>query len=228
MSSTSKQQEDQSKAREQAAQERPKSAEPAGAATSAETEPKTEPASAQTPEAAGAGQREDIAKTAAEADRLKQELEAAKDQMLRAHAELENFRKRTYRQMEEERKYAALPLVRDLVPVLDNLERAIEASEQNHDTASLLEGVKMVAQQFAAVLEQHHCKRINAQGAAFDPHRHEAIAQKPSADHPAGTVLDVAQVGYELHDRVVRPARVVVATSPAGDGSEAAGEGDAS
>ncbi len=151
----------------------------------------------------------------AELKRLEQELAVANDQVLRAHAELENFRKRIYRQMDDERKFAGMPLIRDLVSVVDNLERAIQAAEQNESSSSLLDGVKMVAQQFTAVLDQHHCKRITAKGEAFDPHLHEAIAQQPSQEHPEGSVIDVAQVGYQLHDRVVRPSHVLVSTGPA-------------
>lgn len=152
----------------------------------------------------------------AERERMEQELAAAKDQVLRAHAELENFRRRAHRQMEDERKYAGVPLIRDLLSVVDNLERAIQSAEQNENAASLLDGVRMVAQQFAMVLEQHHCKRIEATGAAFDPHLHEAISMQPSDEHPEGSVMDVAQIGYRLHDRVVRPTQVLVSTGPTG------------
>jgi molecular chaperone GrpE len=148
----------------------------------------------------------------AEAEELQAALAEANDRALRAQAELENFRKRVYRQMDEERKYAGLPLVRDLLPVIDNLERAIDAAEQDENSSSLLEGVKMVVQQFSSVLEQHHCKRINAKGETFDPHLHEALAQQPSEDCPAGCVVDVAQIGYQLHDRVVRPSQVFVSS----------------
>lgn len=148
----------------------------------------------------------------AEVDRLQAELSHATDRALRAHAELENFRKRTYRQMDEERKYAVLPLIRDLVPVVDNLERAIGAA--NGGAAGLLDGVKLVLQQLQSVLVGHHCQRIAAEGQTFDPQVHEAIAQHPSATHPAGTIVAVTQVGYLLHDRLVRPAQVLVSAGP--------------
>jgi len=141
---------------------------------------------------------------------LREELEAAKDRVLRSQAELENYRKRVAREMQDLHRYANLPLMRDLLPVLDNINRAIEAAEKTHDTASLLDGVKMVAQQFAGVFEKHDCTEIRAQDQPFDPHRHEAISQQPSDDHPPGTVVTVAQTGYQLHDRVVRPSQVVV------------------
>ncbi len=158
---------------------------------------------------------------AEEVEELKAAVAEANDRVLRAQAELENFRKRVYRQMDDERKYASLPLLRDLLPVIDNLDRAIQAAEQNENSTSLLEGVTMVAQQFSAVLEQSHCKKIDAEGATFDPHLHEALAQQPSEEHPAGSVLEVMQIGYQLHDRVVRPSQVFVsAGTPEQDTNE--------
>jgi molecular chaperone GrpE len=148
----------------------------------------------------------------AEMQRLEDELAAAHDRALRAHAELDNYRKRTARQMEEERKYATLTLVRDLLPVVDNLERAMQAAEQNQNGAGLLQGVTLVVQQLASVLERHDCQRIDAKGSAFDPHLHNAIGQMPSAELPAGVVAEVALAGYRMHDRVVRPAQVLVST----------------
>jgi molecular chaperone GrpE len=141
---------------------------------------------------------------------LEVELAAANDRAVRAHAELENFRKRVYREMEEERKYACLSLFRGLLPVMDNLQRAIASAQQSPDVNSLFEGVQLVAQQLEAVLQQHHCTRIDAKGKLFDPHLHEAIAQLPSQDFSAGIVIDVTLPGYVLHDRVVRASQVLV------------------
>jgi len=147
------------------------------------------------------------------------EMQQAVDRELRCRAELENYRKRAAREMAEQRRYANLPLMRDLLPVMDNLRRAIEAAEKTHDTASLLEGVKMVSQQFGSVLERHHCKQIAALDEPFDPHLHEAVSQQPSGEHPANTVLVETQTGFQLHDRVVRPSQVVVSTLPPKDAS---------
>ena len=146
--------------------------------------------------------------------KLEAELHEAGERLLRSQAELENYRKRARREMEEERRYATLPLVRDLLSVVDNLERAIEAAQQTSDSAGLLEGVKMVAAQFTGTLAQHQCVRIETVGTTFDPHLHQAIAQEASTEHPAGTITRAAQVGYKLHDRVVRPAQVFVSTGP--------------
>ena len=148
----------------------------------------------------------------AEIARLQAEVQEANDRALRTNAELENFRKRSRREMEEERRYAALPVMRDILNVCDNLDRAIEAAEKNTAGSGLLEGVKMVSLQLNTYLEQHLCRRITAVGEAFDPHRHEAIAQEPSAEHPAGVVTRVTRHGYQLHDRVIRPAQVMVST----------------
>jgi molecular chaperone GrpE len=146
-----------------------------------------------------------------EMDQLRGELEDARGRILRAQAELENFRRRVQRERDEERRYANLGLLRDLLPVVDNVGRAIEAAERTPDTASLLEGLKLVAQLLVAVLTQHHCTRIAPLGEPFDPHLHQAISQQPTSEHPANTVTTVVQNGYLLHDRVIRPAQVVVA-----------------
>ncbi len=153
----------------------------------------------------------------AELRRLEQELAVAHDAALRSHAELDNFRKRSFRELEEQRKYAGLSVMRDLLPVLDNLDRAIQAAEQNESSSGLLEGVSMVAQHLHSVLEQHHCKRIEAKGSAFDPNLHEAIGQLHCSEFPAGLVAEVTTVGYELHGRVVRPSQVFVSLGPADD-----------
>lgn len=146
--------------------------------------------------------------------RLEQDLADANERVLRVQAELENYRKRARREMEDERRYAIIPLARDLIQVVDNLERAIEAAGQSDTDQGLLEGVKMVAAQLDAVLSQHQCVRIAAVGEPFDPNQHEAIGQEPSSEHPAGTVSRAFQSGYKLHERVIRPAQVFVSSGP--------------
>lgn len=146
---------------------------------------------------------------------LRMQLDEAKDRALRMQAELENYRKRVAREMAEERRYANLPLMRELLPVLDNMDRAVEAAEKTRDAEGLLEGVKMVAGQLEGVLQRYHCLKINALGEPFNPHLHEAISQQSSDEHPPGTVLQVTQPGFQLHDRVVRPSQVVVSAPEA-------------
>src|SRR5262245_18659282 len=141
-------------------------------------------------------------------------LRDANERALRTQAELENYRKRSQRELVEERRYAVVPLVRDLLPVVDNLERAIEAAQQSPDGGGLLAGVKMVAAHLENVLKQHQCIRIETVGAPFDPNLHQAIAQESSDQYPAGIVTRAAQAGFKLHDRVIRPAQVFVSTGP--------------
>ena len=133
-----------------------------------------------------------------------------RDRELRSQAELDNYRKRAARELDERLRYANMALLRDLLPVVDNVDRAIDAAEKNADAAALLEGFKMVHKQLGDALARHHCRPIDALNEPFDPHKHHAVMQQPSAEHPANTVLMVTQNGYELHDRVVRPSQVIV------------------
>lgn len=155
----------------------------------------------------------DTERLQAELDGVRSELEKARDLELRALADLENYRKRVSRQMDEERRYAPLPVVRDLLPVLDNLKRTVEAGEKSQDASGLLEGVKNTIKQFYTMLERHHCVPIEALHQPFDPHVHEAVLQQPSAEYPANTVLHEVQTGFKLYDRVVRPTQVIVSTA---------------
>jgi len=147
-----------------------------------------------------------------EAGQLRLELEEAKNGKLRAMADLENYRTRINRQMTEERKYASIDLMRDLLPVWDNIGRALEAVSATHNLESLVEGVHMVHSQFLEILLKHHCEQIEAMGQPFDPNVHASVAQMPSAEHPANTVIEEVQLGFRLFDRVVRPSQVVLAS----------------
>jgi len=151
---------------------------------------------------------------AAETETLRGELAAMKDRYLRTHAELDNYRKRAQRELADQRRYANIDLLRDLLPVLDNVDRAIQAAEKTRDPDSLLQGFKMVAQQIERLLDQYQCKPLAALHTAFDPRMHEAILQVPDAEHPDRTVVQVAVPGYVLHDRVGRPSQVVVSARP--------------
>ena len=161
------------------------------------------------------------AEDAEPANEIENELAAEKDRLLRLQAEMENLRSRTAREIVDERRYAPLPIIRDLLPVLDNINRAlvaaeqIEAAEQSGEEGSLLEGFKLVRQQLLTVLEQHNCKQIETVGQPFDPQVHEAILQQPSDDQPANHILQETQAGYQLHDRVVRASQVIISSGPA-------------
>ncbi|MFV2067414.1 MAG: nucleotide exchange factor GrpE, partial [Pirellulales bacterium] len=123
-----------------------------------------------------------------------EQLQQANDRVLRLQAELDNVRRRTSREILEQQRYAALPLIRDLLPVLDNIHRAIDAAEKGDDASGLLDGFKLVQQQLETVLQQHECTEIDALHEPFDPHRHEAISQLGDSEHPPGTILHVVQV----------------------------------
>jgi len=131
------------------------------------------------------------------------------DRLLRLAADFENYKKRAARERQEYVQLANEGLIGELLPVLDDLERALAAAEQ-HEEAQLEEGVRLVHRALAALLERHGVRRIETDG-KFDPHVHEALLSQPSEEAESGSVLDVVQKGYKLGDRVVRPARVIVA-----------------
>lgn len=138
-----------------------------------------------------------------------------KEKWARALADLENFRKRVYREMDDERKYQSLPMLKSLLPVFDGLDRAVFAASQSKNFDDLLNGVVMTIKQLESALAGLGAKPIQAQGQPFDPNMHEAISQAPSEDYPPMTVLHDVERGYTLHDRVVRPTKVIVSTAPA-------------
>ena len=133
------------------------------------------------------------------------------DRLLRTQAELDNYRKRSRREFEDAQRYREIDLLRDLLPVLDNVQRAIEAAEKTADVDGLRSGFRMTAQQIEKLLADHGCLAIETDGAAFDPTVHDAILQQPVANAVPGTIVGTAIRGYRLHDRVVRPAQVIVA-----------------
>lgn len=155
---------------------------------------------------------------------LKQEVEDFRNRAMRWQAELENYQKRVARQLAEERRYAGMDLIRDLLPVYDNLQRASQSAEQNHDIAQLLQGLRMIVKQWEDVLARHHCQKIEALHKPFDPNVHHAISRQATGDVPPNTVIYVAQDGFVLHDRVVRPSQVVVSMALPTAGGEGPSE----
>jgi len=131
------------------------------------------------------------------------------DRLLRLAADFDNYKKRAAREREEYVVLANARLLTELLPVIDDLERALAAAEQ-HEEAQLEEGVRLVHRSLAALLERHGVTAIETDG-KFDPHVHEAMLAQPSQEADSGSVLEVVQKGYKLGDRVVRPARVIVA-----------------
>ena len=142
---------------------------------------------------------------------LRSENEDLKDQLLRARAETENVRKRAGRDAESGRRFAAAPVVTALLPVMDNLRRAVDAAKAGGDPQELVTGVGMVLGEFERTFAAHGVRPIEAVGNPLDPNRHEAVAQRPDADAEPMTVLQEVEPGYLLHDRVLRPAKVIVA-----------------
>jgi molecular chaperone GrpE len=136
---------------------------------------------------------------------------------LRAVADLENYRKRTVREKDELRQYAATRVLEDLLPVLDNLALGLAAAKQTGaEMKALIGGVEMVMTQLKAALANHGLVEINPAGQPFDPHRHQAISHQPSADIPAEHVLTVVRTGYALNGRLLRPASVIVSSGAKG------------
>lgn len=157
---------------------------------------------------------EPLPQEAAHGGAIAAELAETKEKLLRSQAELENFRKRSRREAEEAERYREFGLLRDLLPVLDNVQRAIEAAEKTADAGSLLAGFRMTAQQIEKLLGDHGCTPIETDGKPFDPEVHEAILHQPVDGMPEGQVVAAVSRGYRLHDRVVRPAQVIVAKRP--------------
>jgi len=161
--------------------------------------------------------------------RLESELASAKkdatdhyERHLRAVADLENFRKRTVREKDELRQYAAARVLEDLIPVLDNLGLGLAAAKApKADLQTLVGGVEMVLTQAKSSLAQHGLKDINPVGQPFDPNLHESISAQPSADVPEGSVLSVVRTGYSLNGRLLRAASVVVSSGVASKTTEA-------
>lgn len=147
----------------------------------------------------------------AEYERLKKELDEAKDRGLRALAELENYRARTKRLHDEERKYASADLARAMLPVWDNLSLALQIDDPDNNGKAVLEGVKMVADEFLKIFKNNGIEKIDALHKPFDPNFHESVAFMPSDEFPANTVLVEVKSGFKLHDRVLRAAQVVLA-----------------
>ena len=146
---------------------------------------------------------------------LQMQVADAEKRVLMAHADLENFRRRNRRDMQDQLKYAPLKVMQDVLEAVDNLQRAVESYEADANGDGLVEGVKMVAQQINTALETHGCKKIEAVGQPFDPNMHQALQMQPSDEHDANVVMQDLRSGFQLHDRVIRPSQVFVSTGPA-------------
>ena len=133
------------------------------------------------------------------------------DKYQRSIAELENFRRRVQREAELSARYSSLSLIRDLLPAMDNVARTIQAAEQTGKIEDLIQGLQMIVAQVDQVFDNHSAKPITAVGETFDPNLHEALQQIPTNEHPPMTVLQELERGYIMHERVIRPTKVIVA-----------------
>jgi molecular chaperone GrpE len=168
------------------------------------TDPKVTPKAGTDPAEEGS-----VPEVAPDLAALEKERDEYLDSLQRLKAEFDNFRKRTAREHEAMSARANEALLKELLPILDDLERALEAAEQ-HEEAKLEDGVRLVQRALAEAVRRHGLEEIETNG-AFDPHVHEALLTQPAEEAEPGAVLQVLQKGYRLGDRVLRPARVVVA-----------------
>jgi molecular chaperone GrpE len=136
------------------------------------------------------------------------------DLLRRTRADFENYQKRVQRDLAEERRYAHAPFARELLPVLDNLQRALDAAKHEGEKGPLVQGVTLVQSHLLDVFRRFGISPIDPVGQPFDPNVHEAVLQEPMTDVAPGTVVQVLEPGYRLHDRILRPARVTVAAPP--------------
>jgi molecular chaperone GrpE len=180
------------------------------------------PAGAQSP-SEPPGQPAAEADPLAEAQRQRNEWQ---DKCLRARAELQNMQRRLSCERAEAVRYAISEFVRDLLATVDDFERSFEAAENAKSPQSVIEGMRIVYDHLLKILKTHHVTPIEAAGQPFDPAEHQAITQQPSDEYDTPTVLQQLQRGYKLHDRVIRPAKVIISapSQPAAQPTSEAGE----
>ncbi|RDY71991.1 nucleotide exchange factor GrpE [Halobacillus trueperi] len=145
-----------------------------------------------------------------ELEQLRQEKEEINNRLLRLQADYDNFRRRTQKEKEADRKYRSQSLVEELIPALDNFERALQVEVDGDAAKNFADGMKMVYDQFKAALEKEGVEEIPAKGEEFDPHMHQAIMQVEDENYESNIVIEELQKGYRLKDRVIRPSMVKV------------------
>ncbi|MEP0847927.1 MAG: nucleotide exchange factor GrpE [Phycisphaerae bacterium] len=160
---------------------------------------------------------------AEELETLRAEVEKLRDQKLRALAEARNAQQRAQREKELALRYAEADFARDLLVVIDDLERTIDSARTAESLAPVLDGVRIIQEHFLDVLKKRGIQQIESVGQPFDPALHEALLQEPSTDVPAGVVTKELARGYRMHGRVIRAARVAVSGGPPADAGESGG-----
>ncbi|GCD81786.1 nucleotide exchange factor GrpE [Parageobacillus thermoglucosidasius] len=162
------------------------------------------------PEKAKEEQNEELAAANAKIAELEAKIKEMENRYLRLYADFENFRRRTRQEMEAAEKYRAQSLVSDLLPVLDNFERALKIKAEDEQAKSILQGMEMVYRSVLDALKKEGVEAIEAVGKPFDPHLHQAVMQVEDSNYEPNTVVEELQKGYKLKDRVIRPAMVKV------------------
>ena len=145
-----------------------------------------------------------------EANQLKEQIASEKDRILRLSAEFENYKKRKQRELDNFKKFANETIFKQLLTVVDNLERAIDSTKENLDKEGLLKGVELTHREIIKLFETFSVKTVDAENQIFDPNFHQAVTQEETSEVPDNTVTKVLQKGYLLHDRLIRPAMVIV------------------
>jgi molecular chaperone GrpE len=180
------------------------------------------------PASAAEAQAPDLATLTAKLADAEARAAAARDAQLRAIADLDNVRKRTEREVQSARQYGAEKLLGELLGVADSLDLGLAAAAKPEaQVSALVEGLQLTQKQLLSTLEKHGVKAVDPRGEPFNPEFHEAVTMVPSADVPPNHVLNVMQKGYRLHERLLRPAMVVVARAPVEPSQEAAPEAPA-
>jgi molecular chaperone GrpE len=146
----------------------------------------------------------------AEIARLRQQVQELNDRLLRAQADFENFRRRTRQEKEELVHFGSARLIVELLPALDNMERALRSAQETHDVESLAKGVEMVYRQLREALEKEGLQELDVVGQPFDPNLHEAVMQVESDTYPPNTVVEELRKGYRLKNKIIRPSMVKV------------------
>ena len=142
-------------------------------------------------------------------DKLEEELKQSEDKYLRLYAEFENFKRRKNKEIETNNVYKSQKVITEILPSLDNLERALQVESDNEEIKSLLKGVEMVYEGLLNVLKSEGVELIETENAQFDPNYHHAVMQEEDSEKESGAILDTFQKGYKLKDRVIRPAMVI-------------------
>jgi molecular chaperone GrpE len=177
----------------------------------AETNPRPNGNGADVEQRGASAVLDDLEALKARASQAEQERDQFLALLQRTRADFENYEKRVLRDHAQERRFMHAGLAKDLLPVIDNLDRAVEAATQAGEQGPLVQGVALVKGQLLDALKRHGITVIEAVGQPFDPARHEAVMQRPAPGKQPGTVLQVAEQGFTIHDRVLRPAKVIVA-----------------